>query len=51
MKLPILDFKRQIVECVAANPVTIIQAETGAGKSTQVPQMLYMEGYSKITVT
>lgn len=51
MKLPILEFERQIVECVAANPVTIIQAETGAGKSTQVPQILYMEGYSKITVT
>ncbi|MCI9177593.1 MAG: ATP-dependent RNA helicase [Clostridia bacterium] len=49
--LPILDFEQQILESVALNPVTIIQADTGAGKSTQVPQMLYMEGYNKITVT
>ncbi len=36
--LPITDYQKQILESVTAHPVTIITAETGAGKSTQVPQ-------------
>ena len=37
-ELPVLDFKSQILDAVDANQVTIITAETGAGKSTQIPQ-------------
>ena len=48
--LPIAAFREQIVEAVKRNPVTIITAETGAGKSTQVPQYLLGEGYN-IVVT
>lgn len=48
--LPIAAFKRQIVDAVVGNPVVIITAQTGAGKSTQVPQFLLEEGYS-IVVT
>jgi len=48
--LPIAAFREQIVQSVRGNPVTIITAETGAGKSTQVPQYLLEEGY-KIIVT
>ena len=49
--LPIFDYKSQIVEAVHNNQVTIITAETGAGKSTQVPQYLIDAGYEKAIVT
>lgn len=43
--LPINDYKQLIIDTVHQNPVTIIVAETGAGKSTQVPQYLLQAGY------
>ena len=46
--LPIVTFRAEIVEAVNSNPVTVIQAETGAGKSTQVPQYLLDEGYDLV---
>lgn len=49
-ELPIWAYKAQIIETVNRSPVTIIVAETGAGKSTQVPQYLLDEGYN-IVVT
>lgn len=49
--LPIFDFHKEIVDAVDVNQVTIITAETGAGKSTQVPQYLAEHGYSKVIVT
>jgi HrpA-like RNA helicase len=49
--LPVLEFKDQILEAIDANQVTIITAETGAGKSTQIPQYLAEHGYSKVIVT
>jgi ribonuclease III len=33
---------------VQDNPVVVITAETGAGKSTQVPQYLFQEGYEVV---
>ncbi len=50
-KLPILDFRDQITDAVDRNQVTIVTAETGAGKSTQVPQYLAEHGYTKVIVT
>lgn len=47
-KLPIARFRRQIVEAVNDHSVVIITAETGAGKSTQVPQYLLSEGYDLV---
>lgn len=44
-ELPVRDFKERILHSVAHNQVTIITAETGAGKSTQVPQYLIELGY------
>ncbi len=44
-KLPIDAFEGQILEAIKNNPVTILVAETGAGKSTRVPQMLRRAGY------
>ncbi|QQG51317.1 MAG: ATP-dependent RNA helicase [Candidatus Saccharibacteria bacterium] len=49
--LPIFDYHEAITSAVDANQVTIITAETGAGKSTQVPQYLAEHGYSKVIVT
>lgn len=38
--LPIEDYREEIVSVVEANPVTLIQGETGSGKSTQVAQYI-----------
>lgn len=46
--LPIFQYKSEIVEAVKDNPVVVITAETGAGKSTQVPQFLLEEGYDLV---
>jgi hypothetical protein len=49
--LPIYSRRQEILDSVDNNQVTIITAETGAGKSTQVPQFLAEHGYDKIIVT
>ena len=46
--LPIYAKRSEIVSAVETNPVVIITAETGAGKSTQVPQYLLEEGYELV---
>lgn len=46
--LPIYDYKEQITKAVQTHAVTIITAETGSGKSTQVPQYLYHVGYDVV---
>ncbi|MBC7943528.1 ATP-dependent RNA helicase [Candidatus Saccharibacteria bacterium] len=45
-ELPVLGFKDVILESIDRNQVTIITAETGAGKSTQVPAYLAKSGYN-----
>ncbi|KAJ3048899.1 DEAH (Asp-Glu-Ala-His) box polypeptide 34 [Rhizophlyctis rosea] len=49
--LPIKAFEQQIVDMVKNNRVTLIAADTGAGKSTQVPQYLLSAGFDKIVCT
>ena len=49
--LPTLDYKDHINEAVDNNQVVILTAETGAGKSTQVPQYLAEHGYDRVVVT
>jgi HrpA-like RNA helicase len=46
--LPIHAFRGEILAAVKKSPATIIVAETGAGKSTQVPQYLLEAGYRVI---
>lgn len=48
MILPIDAKKLEIVETIIRNDVVIIAAETGAGKSTRIPQWLAEEGYSVV---
>ncbi len=43
-RLPIYDIERDIVESLAATKRLVLQAPTGSGKSTQVPQMLLKHG-------
>lgn len=45
MELPILAEEQPIVESILMNPVVVICGETGSGKTTQVPQMLYEHGF------
>lgn len=49
-KLPVENYKNDIVESVRQHAFTLISAETGSGKSTQIPQYL-AEHYSQIIVT
>lgn len=44
-------YKDQILETIEKNPVTVIVAETGAGKSTRVPQFLLEATEYEIVVT
>lgn len=46
--LPIAGYQKEIVNAVANHAVTIITAETGSGKSTQVPQFLFEAGYNVV---
>ena len=46
--LPIERYKEEIIKTIEDNDVTIITAETGAGKSTQVPKYLLEQGYEVI---
>ncbi len=50
-ELPVRDYFQQILDDVDANQVTIVTAETGAGKSTQIPQYLAEHGYNRVVVT
>jgi HrpA-like RNA helicase len=50
-ELPIKSFKLTIMSTIDANPVTILVADTGSGKSTQVAQYALEAGYRKVIVT
>ncbi|MDB5177287.1 MAG: hypothetical protein JWN75_955 [Candidatus Saccharibacteria bacterium] len=50
-ELPVLGFRDRIMDAIDTHQVTIITAETGAGKSTQIPQYLAEHGYAEVIVT
>lgn len=50
MLLPITNYKNEIIEAVRSHSFTIISAETGSGKSTQIPQYL-ADYYEQVIVT
>lgn len=50
-KMPVTQSREAICEAVRDNSVFFIDAPTGSGKSTQVAQMLYSAGWTKIITT
>lgn len=50
-ELPVFSYKNSIVDLIRNNQVVLIAADTGAGKSTQVPQYLMEAGFDKIACT
>ncbi len=49
--LPVREYYQAILDAVDTHQVTIVTAETGAGKSTQIPQYLAEHGYKRVIVT
>jgi HrpA-like RNA helicase len=48
VNLPISKYREEILNTIEKNNVVIISAETGAGKSTQVPKYLVEQGYNVV---
>lgn len=46
-KLPVYDRREELLQAIAENQIIVIQGETGCGKTTQLPQYLHEEGYTK----
>jgi len=53
--LPIYEYKQEILKLIKDKKILIIEGETGSGKTTQIPQYLYENGFcdnnKKICVT
>lgn len=45
--LPIYEFRDELIEAIGDHQVLIVVAETGSGKTTQLPQYLHEAGYTK----
>ena len=46
-KLPVYKFRSEICDLVHDNEAVLVMAETGSGKSTQIPQYIYESGFIK----
>ncbi len=49
--LPIYERKAEIIDTIQSNAITVLVAETGAGKSTQVPQYALEAGFQTVFLT
>lgn len=48
--LPVYPFREELLEAVEKHQALIIVAETGAGKTTQIPQYLHEAGYTNMGI-
>ncbi len=46
-KLPAIEKEQEVIEACLENDVILVAGDTGCGKSTQVPQFLYENGFSE----
>lgn len=46
-RLPVYERREELLQAIAENQIIIVQGETGCGKTTQIPQYLHEEGYTK----
>lgn len=44
--LPVYEYRDELLEAIAEHQVLIVEAETGSGKTTQLPQYLHEAGYT-----
>jgi pre-mRNA-splicing factor ATP-dependent RNA helicase DHX16 len=45
--LPVYEYRDELLAAIAEHQVLIVEAETGSGKTTQLPQYLHEAGYTK----
>ena len=45
-KLPVYEFKNEVIDAVRRSKITIIEGSTGSGKTTQIPRFLLESGLS-----
>lgn len=45
--LPVYQYRTQLLEAIKEHQVLIVVGETGSGKTTQLPQFLFEDGYTK----
>ncbi|KAK9798519.1 hypothetical protein WJX73_006705 [Symbiochloris irregularis] len=45
--LPMYEYREMLLEALEQHQILIVTAETGSGKTTQIPQYLHEAGYSK----
>ncbi|XP_078497835.1 pre-mRNA-splicing factor ATP-dependent RNA helicase DHX16 [Lissotriton helveticus] len=45
--LPVFPYRSDLLAAIAEHQILIIEGETGSGKTTQIPQYLFEEGYTK----
>ena len=46
--LPIYAYRDELLKAIKENQVIIVEGETGSGKTTQIPQYLFEDGYTNI---
>ncbi|XP_053329339.1 pre-mRNA-splicing factor ATP-dependent RNA helicase DHX16 [Spea bombifrons] len=45
--LPVFPYRSDLLQAISEHQILIIEGETGSGKTTQIPQYLHEEGYTR----